>query len=213
MFKEATDYEVRVPLDGILLEGDVHIPKGVKGIVIFVHGSGSSRLSPRNQYVAKVLQKEGIGTLLIDLLTVDEDSFYNNRFDIDLLTKRVITITTWLQKQVEGRTYTFGYFGASTGAAAAINAAVALEEHIKAIVSRGGRPDLATVSLSRVTCPTLLIVGGEDSEVLRLNRHIYEELSCTKKLEIVPHATHLFEEPGTLEKVAKLATHWFKKYL
>lgn len=214
MFKDNVDYEVRIPItDEIMLEGMLQIPKESHKFVIFVHGSGSSRLSPRNMFVAKHLQKHGIGTLLIDLLTEREDEIYSHRFDIDLLTSRVIAITQWLDKELEEKQYNLGYFGASTGAAAALKAAAQLRHVVKAIVSRGGRPDLALGFLASVTAPTLLIVGGDDTEVIELNKEAYKYLESKKELEIVPGATHLFEEPGTLEKVAELAGEWFEKYL
>lgn len=203
---------VRIKINKITLEGMLAIPKNAKGIVLFVHGSGSSRLSPRNNFVATVLQKAGIGTLLIDLLTEEEDEVYETRFDIDLLTDRLVDIIHWLQKQPETKLLPFGLFGASTGAAAALKVAARLGTSINAVVSRGGRPDLAMDVLDKVTSPTLLIVGGNDFGVIELNEQAFAKLTFKKKLEIVEGATHLFEEPGALEKVARLATNWFKEY-
>lgn len=205
---------VQIPADSIALEGALVIPEHAEGVVAFAHGSGSSRLSPRNTFVAQQLNKSGIGTLLIDLLTEEEDERYETRFDIDLLADRLVQVTHWLQSQPDTRQLLPGYFGASTGAAAALRAAAALPEgSIKAIVSRGGRPDLAGGALTQIQSPTLLIVGGNDDIVLQLNRAAFASLLCEKDLAIVPGATHLFEEPGTLEEVAQLATTWFKKYL
>jgi pimeloyl-ACP methyl ester carboxylesterase len=185
--------------------------------VLFVHGSGSSRHSPRNQYVARTIREAGIGTLLFDLLTLEEEAADVNtrhlRFDIDLLAKRLVDATNWLKKKADTSHLRFGYFGASTGAAAALLAAAEFGEEIGAVVSRGGRPDLAGGALSRVKSPTLLIVGGLDFPVISLNREAYALLRCEKELVIVPGATHLFEEPGTLEDVARLAAEWFHRYL
>ncbi|MBI4992362.1 MAG: dienelactone hydrolase family protein [Candidatus Harrisonbacteria bacterium] len=206
--------KIKIPLTSITLEGIFKIPPKAKGAVIFVHGSGSSQLSPRNTYVAEILQKAGFATLLFDLLTEKEDQLYENRFNITLLTERLIEVTKWLKKQPKTNNLTTGYFGASTGAAAALEAAARLGTDIKAIVSRGGRPDLVKIKkLKTIQTPTLLIVGGKDDVVLRLNEQTLQLLDAEKKLEIVPDATHLFEEPGTLEKVAELASNWFKKYL
>ncbi len=204
---------IQIPINNETLEGMLVIPSQAKGMVLFAHGSGSSRLSPRNNFVAGVLQKSGIGTLLIDLLTEDEDKVYETRFDIDLLTRRLIDIINWLQKQPETKDLTIGIFGASTGAAAALRAAAHLENNIRALVSRGGRPDLAMEVLDKVVSPTLLIVGGNDYGVIELNELAYKRLQCEKKLEIIPGATHLFEEKGALEKVAQLAANWFGRYL
>ncbi|MCL4415717.1 MAG: dienelactone hydrolase family protein [Actinobacteria bacterium] len=186
---------IQVPINTIMLEGILTIPKNSKSIVIFAHGSGSSRLSPRNNFVAQKLQKAGIGTLLIDLLTEDEDKIYETRFDITLLTYRLIDIIQWLQKQPKTKNLSIGLFGASTGAAAALEVAAKLGSKIKAVVSRGGRPDLAMAILDKVTSPTLLIVGGNDFGVIELNESAYKKLRCEKKLEIINGATHLFEEP------------------
>lgn len=203
---------VNIPIDSILLNGELVMPNDAIGMVIFVHGSGSSRFSPRNKYVAQVLQQANMGTLLFDLLTPEENQDYNMRFNIDLLTKRLIDVTNWYQSQSNGIDLPLNYFGASTGAAAALMAAAALGTTINAIVSRGGRPDLAMAQLNKVCLPTLLIVGGDDDVVIELNQKAYEQLSGEKKLTIIPGATHLFEESGALEKVAELAKDWFVKY-
>jgi dienelactone hydrolase len=181
--------------------------------VLFAHGSGSGRLSPRNNYVAGVLRESGVATLLFDLLTEAEDRIYENRFDIDLLTHRLLLATQWAGQQAATRGLALGYFGASTGAAAALRAAAALGPEIGAVVSRGGRPDLALDDLARVQAPTLLIVGGNDAAVIELNRAAYRELRGDKELKIIPGATHLFEEPGTLEQVANAAADWFRHHL
>lgn len=201
----------------VFLEGNLAIPAGAQGVVLFAHGSGSSRLSPRNQAVATSLNDSRIATLLIDLLTGEEEAIdrvtAHLRFDIGLLAQRLIGATDWLLQAPETRALRIGYFGASTGAAAALMAAVERTQAVGAIVSRGGRPDLAGAALPRVQAPTLLIVGGNDSPVIHMNRAALAELRCEKRLEIVPGATHLFEEPGTLERVADLARGWFKSYL
>lgn len=182
--------------------------------MLFAHGSGSSRFSPRNTYVAEVLQQRGIGTLLFDLLTREEDQVYETRFDIALLTKRLLAATEWLQGNPETQALHLGYFGASTGAAAALQAAATIENKISAVVSRGGRPDLAgAVALRRVTAPTLLIVGGEDYGVIELNQQADALLNCEKKLTLISGATHLFEEPGTLQLAAHSAADWFVQHL
>ena len=212
MERQHPDEPVRIPSDSILLEGTLSVPEGAKGIVLFAHGSGSSRLSPRNTYVAKALQKAGIGTLLFDLLTDDEASDRENVFDIDFLGHRLIDATRWLRSRTTYKKCPLGYFGASTGAAAALVAA-ARDSAIKAVVSRGGRPDLAIKCLPRVKAPTLLIVGGDDSPVIEMNQEAFERLRCEKAMKIVPGATHLFEEPGTLEEVVRLARDWFAKHL
>jgi dienelactone hydrolase len=196
------------------LEGNLALPEGAKGVVLFAHGSGSSRFSPRNNFVAGELFDAGVGSLLIDLLTPAEDADYDTRFDIPLLTSRLTGATAWLQKNPSTRTLKIGYFGASSGAAAALQAAAELGKEISAVVSRGGRPDLAgDQALGKVGAPTLLIVGGHDDVVIQLNRMAYARLTCEKELVIVPGATHLFEEPGTLEQVAQHAAVWFRKYL
>jgi putative phosphoribosyl transferase len=203
---------VLIPSDSVQLEGEFAIPDDALGIVLFAHGSGSSRLSPRNQFVAEKLHASGIGTLLFDLLTEDEAADRENVFDIDFLAHRLRDATRWLRARKGTEAYGLGYFGASTGAAAALVAA-AREPTICAVVSRGGRPDLALNHLARVHAPTLLIVGGEDYGVIELNEKAYRLLSCEKSLRIVPGATHLFEEPGTLEQVSQLAADWFRKHL
>jgi putative phosphoribosyl transferase len=207
------DRIVHIPANGIKLEGALAIPSEAHGIVLFAHGSGSSRHSPRNNFVAQVLQSAGMGTLLMDLLTREEDSIYENRFDIDLLTWRLERATQWLMEQPRSSSLDMGYFGASTGAAAALQAAATFGASIGAVVSRGGRPDLAMSALDRVQSPTLLIVGGLDDIVIDLNRKAYAKLKTEKELAIVPGATHLFEEPGTLQEAARLAAQWFKRYL
>ncbi len=204
---------VKIPADSVELGGELILPPSASGIVLFAHGSGSSRFSPRNTFVASVLQQQGIGTLLFDLLTRAEDQDYAVRFDIDLLTRRLLAATAWLQTMPETKTLRMGYFGASTGAAAALQAAAERGKAITAVVSRGGRPDLAgEAALNQVTAPTLLIVGSADYGVIELNEQAYALLKCEKDLTLVPGATHLFEEPGTLEQVAQLATSWFLKY-
>ena len=211
--KKTTESLVYIPHEKVTLVGSLAIPEGASGIVLFAHGSGSSRLSPRNNFVAEVLRSQGLATLLLDLLTPEEDSDYEMRFDINLLAHRLVAVTKWLQEQAEMKNFAIGYFGASTGAAAAIQSAAVLPKQISAIVSRGGRPDLAMAYLAKIEAPTLLIVGGYDDVVIELNKEAYDGLACIKKMEIVPGATHLFEETGTLEKVAELAAGWFEKYL
>ncbi|MBU1690451.1 MAG: dienelactone hydrolase family protein [Gammaproteobacteria bacterium] len=202
------------PSGEISLEGMLELPDNAIGVVLFAHGSGSSRLSPRNNHVARVLRDAGLGTLLIDLLTQHEDTDYTTRFDIPLLTQRLLAATRWLQSEPAMRFLAIGYFGASTGAAAALQAAAKEGKNITAVVSRGGRPDLAgEEALNRVTAPTLLIVGGFDDVVIGLNQAANRSLRCEKELIVIPGATHLFEEPGTLEQVAKLAANWFGKFM
>jgi len=200
-----------------MLEGELGMPCVPGGLVIFAHGSGSSRLSPRNQYVARVIRESAFATLLFDLLTPEEEAVdvYTRhlRFDIELLTRRLIDATNWAAVQPETRKLRSGYFGASTGAAAALVAAAQLGDAIGAVVSRGGRPDLAGDALGRVESPTLLIVGGLDHVVIRLNAQAFEQLRCQKETRIVPGATHLFEEPGALEEVARLSVEWFRRHL
>jgi dienelactone hydrolase len=209
--------EVRIPSGDATLEGEMSIPANATGIVLFAHGSGSSRHSPRNQYVARVISEAGVGTLLFDLLTGDEEALdmvtRHLRFDIGLLSRRLIEATDWIATQRDTRHLRVGYFGSSTGGGAALVAAAELGERVGAVVSRGGRPDLAGVALARVVSPTLLIVGARDEVVLELNRQAYEQLNCKKELMIVPGATHLFEEPGTLEEVARAAARWFGEHL
>ena len=200
---------VYIPDGQVKLGGELHVPENANGIVLFAHGSGSSRFSPRNTYVASVLQQQNIGTLLFDLLTPEEDQDYAARFDIALLARRLIAATNWLKK--EG--LQLGYFGASTGAAAALLAAETVGNEIAAVVSRGGRPDLAgETALSRVKSPTLLIVGSLDDVVIELNREAYALMNCEKQMILIEGATHLFEEPGTLEQAAKNAAGWFAKH-
>jgi dienelactone hydrolase len=204
---------VKIPVNGVTLEGMLVIPEHARGVVLFAHGSGSSRLSPRNNFVAQNLHDAGFGTLLTDLLTKEEDATYENRFDMDLLTWRLERATQWIMEQPHCSPLATGYFGASTGAAAALNAAASLGSSIAAVVSRGGRPDLAMEALPNVQSPTLLIVGSLDDVVLELNRQAYAKLKIEKHLAIVKGATHLFEEPGTLQEVARLAAAWFKRHL
>jgi dienelactone hydrolase len=204
--------EVSIPVGEIRLKGVLCIPEECMGIVIFSHGSGSSRLSKRNQYVAGYLQKNGFGTLLFDLLTPEEDLYYINRFEIEMLHERLVSATKWLQKHPSARDLSIGYFGASTGAASALKAA-AKQPDIFAVVSRGGRPDLAMEDLPDVKVACLFIVGSLDSEVLSLNRKAFEKLNCEKQIEVVDGASHLFEEEGKLELVAELASSWFKSHI
>ena len=205
---------VKIPAGSVELDGELVLPPAASGVVLFAHGSGSSRFSPRNTFVAEVLQQQGIGTLLFDLLTRAEDQDYSMRFDIDLLTRRLLAATTWLQSDSIAKALHIGYFGASTGAAAALQAAAEMGNAIAAVVSRGGRPDLAgEIALSQVIAPTLLIVGGKDYGVIELNEEAYALMKCKKELMLVPGATHLFEEQGTLEQAAQYATNWFLKYL
>ena len=205
---------VHIKVDDVHIEGMLELPPEPQGIVLFAHGSGSSRHSPRNNYVARVLHDKGIGTLLMDLLTVAEDLDYHTRFDIPLLTHRLLVATRWARLFEATRQLPIGYFGASTGAAAALQAAAALGKDIRAVVSRGGRPDLAgSHDLAKVKSPTLLLVGGRDEDVIELNREAYSRLPCTKELSIIHGATHLFEEAGTLEEVARQAAVWFGLYL
>ncbi len=205
--------DVYIPIGKIKLEGELIIPEGSKSLVIFSHGSGSSRFSTRNNFVAKELHKKNISTFLFDLLTKEEDELYENRFNIELLAERLVFTTNYLEVFLQLREFNIGYFGASTGAASAFRAAAFLPEIIKAVVSRGGRPDLAIDVATRIKAPTLLIVGEQDYDVLDLNRKVYDILKCEKKLEVIPGATHLFEEPGTLYKAATLAANWFNAHL
>jgi putative phosphoribosyl transferase len=207
--------EVSIPVGRFHLEGDLAIPAAAAGIVVFAHGSGSSRRSPRNRFVAQWLRERKLGTLLFDLLTPAEeraDEFSGHlRFDIDLLAQRLISATRWILRETMGEP-NVGYFGASTGGAAALVAAAELGAEIAAVVSRGGRPDLAGEALALVKAPTLLIVGGDDDVVLELNRTALSQLHCEKRLHVVPGATHLFEEPGSLEEVAGEAAAWFREH-
>jgi pimeloyl-ACP methyl ester carboxylesterase len=242
---QTSSAEVRIPADGVVLEGELSLPQGARAVVLFAHGSGSGRHSPRNQFVARSLQAAGIGTLLFDLLTVQEEKLdlrtRHLSFDIELLAQRLVAATRWLDEEVppEGASGALpqrggptaassaqrlrdeagvvdlrpGYFGASTGGGAALVAAAELGARVGAVVSRGGRPDLAGAALAKVEAPTLLIVGELDEPVIRLNEKAYAQLRCEKALKIVPRATHLFEVPGTLELVAQLASDWFIRYL
>ncbi|MGD0645590.1 MAG: dienelactone hydrolase family protein [Candidatus Bathyarchaeia archaeon] len=209
--------DLKIPAGNAVVEGSLIVPSGAKGLVLFAHGSGSSRFSTRNQYVAKEFNNVKIGTLLFDLLTKEEEEedivTAEYRFNIDLLAKRLIGTTEWLKRNTQMKNYAFGYFGASTGAAAALISAAKLPNDIAAIVSRGGRPDLAADYLPKVVAPTLLLVGGLDTVVIDLNRKAMNQMTNLKKLTIIPGATHLFEEPGKLEVVAKLSTDWFLRYL
>lgn len=209
--------EIVISAGGVTLSGELKVPDEATGIVLFAHGSGSSRFSPRNQYVARVIREAGVGTLLFDLLTRDEEAIdlqtRHLRFDISLLARRLVDATRWLALHNETNQLRPGYFGSSTGGGAALVAAAALGEKIGAVVSRGGRPDLAGEALPFVTAPTLLIVGGRDYPVIRMNEAALVQLHCEKSLQIVPGATHLFEEPGTLAEVAHLAADWFVRHL
>jgi putative phosphoribosyl transferase len=208
---------VRIAVGDVLLEGDLTLPAEGRAIVVFAHGSGSSRHSPRNRLVAHMLNGAGLATLLFDLLTREEEALDQRtaglRFDIGLLAARLAGATAWLVEEVGARRFGIGYFGASTGAAATLVAAADHPDAVSAVVSRGGRPDLAGPALRRVRAPTLLVVGGDDHPVIHLNREALEELHSEKRLVIVPGATHLFEETGTLEQVARLAREWFERYL
>ena len=213
----STERVVQIPIGAIALEGNLAIPEGARGIVLFAHGSGSSRHSPRNRYVAGVLNAAGLATLLMDLLTPDEEAVdmrtRHLRFDIGLLASRLIGARQWLAQNPDTRALRAGYFGSSTGGGAALLAAAQYPELVDAVVSRGGRPDLAGPALTRVRAPTLLIVGGHDEPVIAMNREAMAQLHAETRLEIIPGATHLFEEPGALEQVARLARDWFLRYL
>ena len=214
----AREHEVQIPSGEAVLEGELNVPVGAGGIVLFAHGSGSSRHSPRNQFVARTIREAGTGTLLFDLLTREEESVdvYTRhlRFDIGLLARRLVDATNWVKREADLWHLRVGYFGSSTGGGAALVAAAELGESVGAVVSRGGRPDLAgSDALQRVKSPTLLIVGGLDEPVIEMNEEAYAWLRCEKELQIVPGATHLFEEPGKLEEVARLAAEWFRRHL
>jgi putative phosphoribosyl transferase len=203
-----------VPTPAGEVEGTLDLPTGATGVVLFAHGSGSSRFSPRNNFVAGALRTAGIGTLLMDLLTPAEDDVYRTRFNIGLLTERLGLAADWLAASQAARGLPLGLFGASTGAAAALQLAAERREGVAAVVSRGGRPDLTgQVALARVAAPTLFIVGGRDEGVIELNESAFLNLHCKKRIDIVPGATHLFEEPGALEEVARLARDWFTQHL
>jgi dienelactone hydrolase len=214
---EQHDVPIAIPADGARLQGNLNIPLGARGLVLFAHGSGSSRHSPRNRHVASALREGGLATLLMDLLTPEEEAIDERtgqlRFDIDLLAERLVAATDWLRQYPETSGLKLGYFGASTGAGAALVAAARRPDEIGAVVSRGGRPDLASSALPAVRAPTLLIVGGDDLAVIEMNREALHALRVEKQLEIVPGATHLFEEPGTLEQVARSARAWFERHL
>ncbi len=209
--------DIKIPVGEAVVEGTLTLPPATKGVVLFAHGSGSSRFSTRNQYVAKEFNKATMGTLLFDLLTQEEEETdivtAEYRFNIPLLANRLIGATEWLRNDPKTKRLAFGYFGASTGAAAALIAAAKLPNEISAVISRGGRPDLAGKYLSNVMTPTLLIVGSLDTEVIELNRQAMNQMKSEKKIVIIPGATHLFEEQGTLEEVAKVSINWFLKYL
>lgn len=205
--------EVNIPAGPVQLGGTLSIPAITRGVVAFAHGSGSGRFSPRNQYVARTLQQAGMATLLFDLLTEDEAQNRSLVFDIPLLAQRLRAATNWLRADGTVGSLPFGYFGASTGAGAALLAAAEEGKQISAVVSRGGRPDLANGALPLVTAPTLMIVGGLDTQVIRLNESAYSLMRAPREIVIVPGATHLFEEPGALEDVARVATLWFERYL
>jgi predicted alpha/beta-hydrolase family hydrolase len=213
---ETESVSLRLPCGEVMLSGDLEIPQHARGLVLFAHGSGSSRRSPRNQAVAEALRDAGVGTLLFDLLTPQEEMADARtghlRFDIGLLSRRLAIVTQEISDHPRARNFGLGYFGASTGGAAALRAAAALGANIQAVVSRGGRPDLAGDALTSVKSPTLLIVGERDEDVLRLNQKAFEQLTCEKSFAVVPHATHLFEEPGALEEVARLAADWFRTH-
>jgi putative phosphoribosyl transferase len=213
----ATEHVVRVAAGPVTLEGNLALPTNARGVVLFAHGSGSSRHSPRNRFVAQMLQQAGLATLLVDLLTPEEEAVdlrtAHLRFDIGMLADRLVGATDWLGQQPATRDLRVGYFGASTGGGAALVAAAARPEPVGAVVSRGGRPDLAGPALPHVRAPTLLLVGGHDYPVIEMNREALAHLRCDKRLEIVPGATHLFEEPGALEEVARLARDWLLAHL
>lgn len=210
MFKETLHIPV---LETVTLFGDIVIPDQATSIVIFSHGSGSSRFSPRNRFVAGLLQKAGFATLLLDLLTPEEDRDYDNRFEIRLITDRLIAATEWISGSALAKDLSIGYFGASTGAAAALAAATKLGDKIRSVVCRGGRPDLAKESLPKVSAPVLLIVGGLDLPIIQMNKAAYLYLNNVREMIVIPGASHLFEEPGKMEEVARLACRWFEGYL
>jgi putative phosphoribosyl transferase len=213
----AESVTLQIPAGKVTLTGDLEMPEDAHGLVLFAHGSGSGRRSPRNQAVAEILREAGMATLLFDLLTAHEeaeDAYSGHlRFDIGLLSRRLAVVTEQIADDPHSRNLGIGYFGASTGGAAALRAAAVLGSTVGAVVSRGGRPDLAGQALAYVKAPTLLIVGERDEDVLRLNEQAFEKLQCKKSLAVVPHATHLFQEPGALEEVARLAANWFRKHL
>ena len=215
--RAASGREVEIPVGALRLQGELTIPDGAIGVVLFAHGSGSSRHSPRNRFIARTLCDAGVGTLLFDLLSREEEAVdavtAELRFDIGLLAERLVEATRWLRRQPDTSDMPVGYFGASTGGGAALVAAATLGNEVRAVVSRGGRPDLAGDALEAVRTPTLLIVGGLDGPVIGMNQAASDRLACVKELSIVPGATHLFEEPGTLEEVARQAAAWFRRHL
>ena len=217
MTNAGMEQAIKIPVGNIEVEGNMFLPEDAGCLIVFAHGSGSSRFSPRNQYVAKEFNKAGMGSLLFDLLTPseeEEDELTGQyRFNISLLSQRLVSVTDWLQNDPQTSDLKLGYFGASTGAAAALIAAAKLSRLVSAVVSRGGRPDLAGQYLPDVKAPTLLLVGGDDEEVIELNRQAQAQMTNNNKLVIIPGATHLFEEPGKLEEVAKFASEWFNRYL
>lgn len=207
---------LNIPADGVSLAGDLVMPQRPGGLVLFVHGSGSSRHSSRNKYVARVLQQANLATLLFDLLTEEEEAIDQHtrhlRFDIGMLARRLIVVTQWMRQYPPTSRLRIGYFGASTGGGAALVAAAHLGDEVSAVVSRGGRPDLAAAALQQVSAPTLLLVGGWDTPVIGMNREAYEQMHCEKSMQVIPAASHLFEEPGKLEEVARLSTEWFVQH-
>ena len=213
MSSEPKDQTITLTAEGISLSGFLGIPPKAKGIVLFAHGSGSGRFSPRNRFVADLLQHGRIATLLIDLLTTEEEEDRRNVFDVELLADRILMASAWLRRNPATTSLPLAYFGASTGAGAALQAAARASFPVSAIVSRGGRPDLAERDLPQVTAPTLLLVGGDDEPVIGMNQDAFRLLRCPKQLTIIPGATHLFEEPGTLEQVAEQALQWFSKHM
>jgi putative phosphoribosyl transferase len=207
------EYNVQIGTGKLVLDGILGLPPDRRGVVVFAHGSGSGRFSPRNNFVARRLQRDGLATLLLDLLTDEEADDRRKVFDMNLLAERLVLAKDWVEAEPQLQHLSIGYFGASTGAGAALQAAAREPSNVKAVVSRGGRPDLAEPYLPSVTAPTLLIVGGRDEPVIEMNQAAYDLLTCEKKLIIVPGATHLFEEPGTLEQVAEHAGRWFLRHL
>jgi putative phosphoribosyl transferase len=209
--------KIEIPVQDAILEGDLILPEEAKNLIIFVHGSGSSRFSPRNQFVAQILNQAGFATLLFDLLTHKEEEIDemtgDYRFNIELLAERLIKVTDWITSNSETKKLSIGYFGASTGAAAALLAAAKRPKQIHAVVSRGGRPDLAVAGFENIQAPTLLIVGGQDDSVIQMNQAAAQKLPCVKKILIIPGATHLFEESGKLEEVSEAAVGWFQEFL
>ena len=204
---------VDIPVEGVELEGMLEVPPGATGLVVFAHGSGSSRKSPRNNYVAEAIRERGLGTLLFDLLTEEEDRLRENRFDIPVLTDRLVAVTEWVRDRDDTRGLNVGYFGSSTGAASALRAAARLGDDVGAVVSRGGRVDMASEVLDDVGAPTLFVVGGADTQVLELNRDAFARLDCERDLHVVEGAGHLFEGEGELEEVAAVAADWFEDAL